>query len=198
MGLATPTAFATDPKLVWEFYNWRRDLVSRAEPNPAHHALAALERRGPGLTLITQNVDRLHQRAGSRNVLELHGNLDDVRCTGCGRTSDRTGVVLPALPRCEHCGALVRPAVVWFGEPLPPGVWAAAQDAVLRADVLLVVGTSAVVYPAAGLVPAARRAGLAVIEINVEATPVSDAVDIGLYGKAGEILPRLIPGPEGD
>lgn len=193
MSLATPEAFAADPALVWEFYNWRRDLVSRAEPNPAHCALAELARRVPRLTLLTQNVDRLHQRAGSQDVLELHGNLHEVRCVGCGQTFDKTGATLPALPRCEHCDALLRPGVVWFGEALPSGVWRAAEAAVLDADVLLVVGTSAVVYPAAGLIVFSRRAGAAVIEVNLEPTPLSGAVDVALYGKAGEIVPKLVP-----
>src|SRR3954452_7990171 len=109
MSLATPEAFADDPALVWEFYHWRRELVAAAEPNPAHTALAGLGRRAERLTLITQNVDRLHQRAGSEGVLELHGNLFEVRCTGCGRSGDRSGEALPALPRCEGCGHLLRP-----------------------------------------------------------------------------------------
>ena len=194
MTLATPEAFAADPGLVWEFYNWRRALVARAEPNPAHLALVELADRVPRLSLITQNVDRLHQRAGSRDVLELHGNLGDVRCTGCGTTDDRWGEALPPLPRCDACGALVRPAVVWFGESLPGDVWLAAESAVRTADLVLVVGTSAVVYPAAGLIATGRRAGAAVIEVNLEPTPASGSVDIGLYGKAGEILPRLVTG----
>jgi NAD-dependent deacetylase len=193
MSLATPHAFAADPRLVWEFYNWRRDLVAKAEPNPAHRALATLAQRVPRLTLITQNVDRLHQRAGSRDVLELHGNLWEIRCTRCGQSSDKAGVTLPALPHCDTCGALARPAVVWFGEALPDTVWQAAQTAVRDADVVLVVGTSAVVHPAASLVTAARHSGQCVIEINLEPTPVSGAVDIGLYEKAGVILPQLVP-----
>lgn len=192
MSLATPEAFAADPALVWEFYHWRRELVSKAEPNPAHRALAALARRPAPLTLITQNVDRLHQRAGSRDVLELHGNLFDVRCTGCGRTWDRTGEPLAALPSCDACGALLRPAVVWFGEGLPQDVWRAAESAVRSADLLLVVGTSAVVYPAAGLIGTARREGAAVIEVNLDATPITGAVDVALHGKAGEILTALV------
>ena len=193
MSLATPQAFAADPALVWEFYNWRRDLVARARPNPAHVALAELAGRVPRLSLITQNVDRLHQRAGSRDVIELHGNLAEVRCTRCGTLTDRAGEVLLPLPRCDACGQLARPAVVWFGEALPPAAWDAAERAVRDADVLLVVGTSAVVYPAAGLVTLARRPPATVIEVNLETTDVSAAVDIGLYGKAGEILPRLVP-----
>ena len=196
MSLATPQAFQGDPKLVWEFYSWRRDLVTNAAPNPAHFALAELAGRVPHLTLITQNVDRLHQRAGSRDVLELHGNLFDVRCTFCDETFDRTGVSLPPLPSCDACGRLLRPAVVWFGESLPQDIWARAQAAVDAADLLLVVGTSAVVYPAAGLIEKARNAGASVIEVNLEPTPVSSAVDVGLYGKAGEILPDLVPAPK--
>jgi NAD-dependent deacetylase len=196
MSLATPEAFEASPELVWEFYNWRRQLVARAEPNPAHRALAELARRRPRVTLITQNVDRLHQRAGSRDVLELHGNLWEVRCTGCDRTFDRTGEVLPPLPRCETCGALVRPAVVWFGEPLPPAAWQAAEAAARAADLVLVVGTSAVVYPAAGLAGISRRTGGTIIEINLEPTPISGTVAVGLYGKAGAILPRLVPGAD--
>jgi NAD-dependent protein deacetylase/lipoamidase len=195
MRLATPQAFAADPALVWEFYNWRRDLVARAEPNAAHLTLVELAERTPHFALITQNVDRLHQRAGSRDVIELHGNLFDVRCTGCGTTLDRAGVALPSPPRCDDCGALLRPGVVWFGEPLPPDAWRAAESAVRAADLLLVIGTSAVVYPAAGLIGSARRAGLAIIEINLEPTPVSDAIDLGLYGPAGIILPQIVPAP---
>ncbi|HEV3168205.1 MAG TPA: NAD-dependent deacylase [Isosphaeraceae bacterium] len=193
--LATPHAFEADPKLVWEFYNWRRDLVARAQPNPAHVAIAELATRVPRLSLITQNVDRLHQRAGSTEVLELHGNLWDVRCTRCGHTRDAAGETLPALPTCEACGALARPAVVWFGEPLPPGIWQQAEVASRAADLILVVGTSAVVYPAAGLVASACRPGQTVIEINLVPTPLSAAIDIGLYDKAGTVLPQLVPAP---
>ena len=191
MSLATPQAFAANPELVWEFYNWRRELVSRAEPNPGHRALTEFARKLTSLTVVTQNVDRLHQRAGSRDVLEVHGNLFDVRCTGCERTFDSTGETLPPLPRCEACGHLLRPGVVWFGETLPPAVWEAAETAVRQARLLLVVGTSAVVYPAAGLVATAQGAGSAVIEINLEPTPISDEVDLVLQGKAAEILPLL-------
>lgn len=193
MALATPEAFRADPALVWEFYRYRRDLVARAAPNPAHRALARLADRVGTLTLVTQNVDRLHQRAGSRDVVELHGNLDEVRCSACDRVEDRAGETPPPLPRCEGCGALQRPAVVWFGEPLPPGAWRRAEAAVAAADLVLVVGTSAVVYPAASLIHAAGGLGRAVIEINLEPTPASPRVDLGLYGPAGTILPGLIP-----
>lgn len=189
--LATPDAFRKDPKLVWEFYNDRRALLPDRQPNPGHHALVQLAERTPRFTLITQNVDRLHTRAGSRDVLELHGNIWDVRCTSCGTTFDKTVVPLPPLPRCEQCDGLLRPAVVWFGESLPAGVWEAALSAVTTCDVFLVIGTSALVYPAAGLVGLAGDSGAKVIEINLE--PAATAgVDIGLYGKSGEILPELV------
>jgi NAD-dependent deacetylase len=191
MSLATPQAFAADPELVWDFYHWRRELVLRAEPNAAHRALAELAKRVP-LTLITQNVDRLHQRAGSVDVLELHGNLFDVRCSRCGLTVDATDEDLPRLPLCPDCGALQRPGVVWFGEGLPQDVWQGAESAVREADLLLVIGTSALVYPAAGLIETAARDGCAVIEVNLEPTPVTDAVDVALHGPAGEILPALL------
>jgi len=193
LSLATPEAFSADPELVWEFYNWRRDLVSRAEPNAGHRTLAELAPRFSSLKIVTQNVDRLHQRAGSphQDVIEVHGSLDVVRCTGCGLSSDQAGVFLPALPACESCGHLLRPGVVWFGESLPADAWLAAEATMREADVLLVVGTSAVVYPAAGLVVTAQEAGSPVIEINVEPTPVSSIADLFLQGPSAEVLPAI-------
>ena len=190
--LATPEAFARDPQLVWEFYNYRRHLVRNAEPNPAHRAIAELPHHIPRVNLITQNVDRLHHRAGSTDVLELHGNLHEVRCTGCDTITDRATEPLPDLPRCDTCHQILRPNVVWFGEPLPPGAWERARELMLEADTLLVVGTSAVVHPAASLAPLAKSAGAQVIEINLERTSLADFVDVGLYAKAGEIFPRLL------
>ncbi|HOK45161.1 MAG TPA: NAD-dependent deacylase [Bryobacteraceae bacterium] len=190
--LATPEAFARDPRLVWEWYDWRRCKVAGARPNAGHLALAALEEAKPRFTLITQNVDGLHDRAGSRSIIKLHGDLWTVRCTACARERRDERVPLPELPpRCE-CGALLRPGVVWFGEPLPAGPWEEAQRAVREADVLLVVGTSAVVYPAAGLVPLAAACGARVIECNLEETPFSAEVDKSFRGRAGELLPQLI------
>ena len=190
--LATAGAFERNPTLVWEWYDSRRQAMAIAQPNAGHHALASLERRAPEFTLITQNIDGLHDRAGSRNVLKLHGDIWTVRCTGCGRESQDDRTPLPDLPpRCE-CGALLRPAVVWFGEFLPPGVWSKAEHASARADVFLIVGTSAVVHPAAGLIDVARMAGATTVEINPQATPYSDAVDYALRGPAGEILPTLL------
>jgi NAD-dependent deacetylase len=192
--LATPAAFRRDPKLVWEWYDWRRGVVGAARPNAGHEALAAFEqRRGDGFTLVTQNVDGLHERAGSRRVLRLHGSLWAVRCTGCGTETMDERVPLPELPpRCAACGAMLRPGVVWFGEPLPADELVAAVDAAASCDVMLVAGTSAVVYPAASLAPLARRAGARVIEVNVEETPASDGADVSLRGAAGAVLPAIL------
>jgi NAD-dependent deacetylase len=191
--LATPDAFARDPKLVWEWYDWRRGLIAAAQPNPGHLALAELEQHAPRFTLVTQNVDGLHRRAGSRNIEEIHGSIWSVRCTGCRAEHNDERVPIPGLPpRCAGCGALLRPGVVWFGEGLPSGVWDNAQQAAETADLLLVIGTSAVVYPAASLVPHAKAAGARVIEINVDETPLSSSVDASLRGPSGEILPQLI------
>jgi NAD-dependent deacetylase len=191
--VATPDAFRRDPTLVWRFYNARRTGLRAVKPNPAHRALVALEDRfGERFTLATQNVDGLHQAAGSRRVCELHGSLREVRCTECDGLWDRGTEPLPDLPRCPECGALLRPAVVWFGESLPPREWELAQEAAERCDCFLVVGTSAVVYPAAGLIRSARSAGARVIEFNLEKTEASHAADVGLYGPAGELLPRLV------
>jgi NAD-dependent deacetylase len=190
--LATPDAFARDPKVLWEWYDWRRGLIAKAAPNAGHYSLAGLEKRKSSFVLVTQNVDGLHDRAGSRNVLKLHGDIWHVRCTTCGaeRRDERTP--LPELPpRCD-CGGMLRPGVVWFGEALPMNVWNDAERAALSADVYLVVGTSAVVYPAAGLTPLAKGAGARVIEVNLEETAFSAQADCSLRGKAGEILPELI------
>ncbi|MCW5977089.1 MAG: NAD-dependent deacylase [Bryobacteraceae bacterium] len=190
--LATPQAFARDPKLVWEWYFWRRGLIAAAEPNAGHYALAELEARTPHFTLVTQNVDGLHDRAGSRNILKVHGDIWIVRCLACGRESLDKRLEFPETPpRCE-CGGTLRPGVVWFGEMLPPDVWMAAERACVEAEAMVVAGTSAVVYPAAALAPLAKSAGARVIEVNPEATPLSGLVDCSLRGKAAEILPELV------
>jgi NAD-dependent deacetylase len=192
--VACPSAFRRDPTLVWRFYNARRANLRTVRPNPGHHALVALEDRSGSdhFALITQNVDGLHRAAGSRRVLELHGNLSRVRCTGCGKIEDRGAEVLPDLPHCGECGALLRPDIVWFHEMLPEDVWQEAAEATATCDCFLVVGTSAVVYPAAGLVEAARRVGARVIEVNLERTAASGAADVGLYGPSGVLLPRIV------
>ncbi len=191
--VATPEAFERDPTLVWRFYNLRRGNLASVQPNPGHRALVELEDRfGEKFTLATQNIDHLHQEAGSRRVLELHGSLRRVRCTGCAKIDDRGTEALEALPRCVICGELLRPDVVWFGEALPEEIWRVARDAASRCDVFLVIGTSAVVFPAAGLVREARYAGAKIIEVNLERTSASRDADVGLYGPSGEILPTLV------
>lgn len=190
--LATPEAFARDPKLVWEWYNWRRERIALALPNPAHQALVKLEIRTRNYTLITQNVDGLHDRAGSGRMLKLHGDIWRLRCTECGANWPDRRVPLPKIPPHCQCGGLARPAVVWFGEPLPDGMMKEAEHAVSEAPVFLVIGTSANVYPAAGLIPFAKQGGAKVIEINTADTPYTEMVDCALRGPAGELVPQLI------
>jgi NAD-dependent deacetylase len=191
--VATPAAFRRDPGLVWRFYNARRKARGSVRPNPGHLALAQLEARlGDRFTLITQNVDGLHSAAGSQRVLELHGSLARVRCTACELIEDRGHEELVELPKCGHCGALLRPDIVWFYEPLPHQVWLRAEEAARTCQCFLVVGTSAVVYPAAGLTLLARESGGRVIEVNLERTEASAHADVTLLGPAGEILPRLL------
>ncbi len=190
--LATPEAFSRDPKLVWEFYNWRRELLAPLSPNPGHFALAEIEHRVPHFTLITQNIDGLHGKAGSRSLIELHGNLWKVRCTGCETVIENRRIPLPELPACEECGSLLRPHVVWFGEMLEPQVINAAYEAIDSCDLMIVIGTSGTVQPAASMGMQAKRNGASVAEINLEPTPYSDVYHISISGKSGEILPKLL------
>lgn len=190
--LATPHAFARDPKLVWEWYDWRRGLIEACEPNPAHHTLADMEARLPDFLLITQNVDGLHHLAGNQRILELHGNIWRMRCTREGtRQTDRTSPLPKIPPHCADCGALLRPDVVWFGEALPTDVLESAFAAAAACDVMLVVGTSAVVQPAATLPLIAKENGAALVEINPQSTPISDYADLSLRQPAAQALPQL-------
>jgi NAD-dependent deacetylase len=190
--LATPEAFARDPKLVWEWYDWRRSVIARVEPNAGHRALVSLESRTENFCLITQNVDGLHDRAGSRRITKLHGDLWTLRCTECGReVRDERVPLEPLPPRC-NCGSLMRPGVVWFGESLSPDAMKAASAAAQSCEVFLVVGTSSVVYPANALPALARQSGARVIEVNLEPTELSALADISLRGRSGELMPQLI------
>lgn len=190
--LATPEAFARDPRLVWEWYDYRRGIIAKAAPNPGHRAIVQLEVRKPRFTLITQNVDGLHDLAGSGKILKLHGDIWRMRCLTCGANFPNRRVPLPKIPPHCACGGMARPGVVWFGEPLPDGMMKEAEHAASAAEVFLVIGTSAIVYPAASLIPIAKHAGAKVIEINTETTPMSNVVDCALQGPAGEVLPKLL------
>lgn len=191
--LATPEAFHRDPAKVWRWYDWRRGMVAACEPNAAHHALVALEAACDRVTVVTQNVDGLHQRAGSRQVLEFHGSLWTLRCLGCRREVENHVTPLPPLPACDVCGGLMRPGVVWFGEAIDPEVMRASVDAVGDCDLLLVVGTSGLVYPAAGLARAGKESGATVLEFNLEEGGVSAWVDHFVPGSADATLPLLVP-----
>lgn len=193
--VATPEAFRTNPTLVWRFYNQRRMGLATVQPNPGHYALAEMESTHfPDMrfTLITQNVDGLHRLAGNKRVLEVHGNLRRTRCTQCRLIEDRGTDALSDRPVCESCGGWLRPDIVWFGEMLPMDVWEQAAQATAECDVFLVIGTSAVVYPAAGLIAAARQVGARVIEINLAATDASDLADVTLLGRSGDLLPKVV------
>jgi len=190
--LATAEAFARDPRLVWEWYAWRRELVAKAQPNRAHEVLAAWSRRYEGFALITQNVDGLHERAGTRSVTRYHGSLWELRCWDeCAaapeRWADETVPFAELPPRCPHCGGLARPGVVWFGEAIPAEALRAASGAA-SCGLFLAIGTSAVVYPAAGLAAEAASRGALTVEINPEATPATTAVDLAIPGPAEQVL----------
>ena len=190
--LATPRAFRKNPRLVWEWYEWRRQLVRNAKPNPGHLALAAMENNFPGFTLITQNVDGLHQRAGSRNVIEIHGNITRTKCFEEGTVVSEWQESGEVPPKCPRCGGFLRPDVVWYEEALPEGPAEAAFHASRECDVFLCVGTSAIVYPAASLPLEALANQATVIEINPDATPLSPKAGYVLNGPAGIILPALL------
>jgi len=190
--VATPEGFAADPIKVWRFYEGRRENLLRVAPNPGHHVIAAWQERFSSLMLVTQNVDGLHQRAGSRDVMELHGSIWQIRCSQCHRERvDRTAPMAKLPPICEVCGGLERPGVVWFGEILPQDTLNAAARAAVKADVTLVAGTSAVVYPAAGLVELAANSGAALIEVNPVASALASLATVALRGPSGEVLPAL-------
>jgi NAD-dependent deacetylase len=190
--LATPQAFRRDPKLVWEWYTWRRGLVSEAEPNPGHFALAEMETLVPELTLITQNVDGFHLQAGSHRVLELHGSIMRNKCFAEDVVVESWVDDGQVPPRCPNCGSPLRPDVVWFGESLPQGVLDRAIRASTRAEVFLSIGTSSLVQPAASLPMYARQGGALLVEINPDETPLSREVDIRIPFPSGEALPALV------
>jgi NAD-dependent deacetylase len=188
--LATPEAFLADPALIWRWYRWRRELVTGAKPNPGHYSIARLSDHAPGMTLVTQNVDNLHQRAGSTEVIEFHGNLFDDRCFSC--ESPAVANNADSVPTCPDCGGNLRPGVVWFGESIPEAALNASFTAAADCDVFLSVGTSSMVYPAASLADIASQNGAKVAEINPNPTMQADRFDFSVVGKSGEVLPKLL------
>jgi NAD-dependent deacetylase len=194
--IATPEAFANDPRLVWEWYDWRRQMLLAASPNPAHEVLAGWCRARPGVRLVTQNVDGLLERAGAEHVIRLHGSIWHLRCyrpcaEGNHDWRNETAPLETLPPRCPHCGGIARPAVTWFGEALDVEAITSAADAAANCDVFLTVGTSALVYPAAGLLPHARAHGAFTVEINTDVTSASAQVDVAVRGKAEDVLAAL-------
>jgi len=202
MELASERGFRSAPARVWSWYAYRRGIIRQCRPHAGHRALVELEHITPDLTIVTQNIDGMHQRAGSSDVIEIHGSIEAIRCIDCGREPEREGSGadwVPAdeaeerePPRCLHCGGYLRPGVVWFGESLPPGETRRAWSLVERCDVLLVVGTSGVVWPAAELPHLARGSGARVVEVTPEPTEVTPIADHVLHGAAGSVLPELV------
>lgn len=189
--LANLDAFMRNPALVWEWYKARKTVIAKVQPNAGHFALVEMERMIPSFALVTQNIDNLHRRAGSRNVFELHGNIERNYCMQCGKNVTNEFVLSgETVPHCD-CGGVIRPDVVWFGEMLSEDEWNGALRACQAADVMLSIGTSGVVFPAASLPIEAKRGGAFVVEVNPEPTPLTDLADEFLQGKSGDILPAL-------
>ena len=193
--LATPAAFARDPERVWRWYRWRKERYGACSPNPGHAVIAAMEDAYDDFLLLTQNVDGLHRRAGSTRLVELHGTIERMRCTRCAELApfpvDPVPDGVTAVPICEPCGARMRPHILWFGETYWPGVLEAATAMAARAEVTLVVGTSAQVWPPAAVALGAKQSGSFLIDINPDTTQVSLAADVHLQGPSGELLPAL-------
>ncbi|HOF58334.1 MAG TPA: NAD-dependent deacylase [Syntrophorhabdaceae bacterium] len=195
--LATPWAFKKDPEVVWKWYDWRRGIIGKAEPNNGHLAIKKLEEIIERFFLITQNVDGLHGRTGIKNMIEIHGNLWRVRCDRDGKASMLMDVPLKSIPPLCACGNILRPDVVWFGESMPTEETQKAYNVMSLCDTLMVVGTSGAVYPVASFPQTVKEKGGFVIEINLEPTPISSIADISLFGKSGDILPAIVEGITG-
>ncbi|MCS7053533.1 MAG: NAD-dependent deacylase [Ignavibacterium sp.] len=189
--LANFNAFMKNPKMVWEWYQYRRKITHNSQPNAGHLAIVEFEKYFPEVTVITQNVDNLHRRAGSKIIYELHGNIEKNYCIKCKKRYDEDLNFEDGIPKCE-CGGLIRPDVVWFGEYLPVDQLRKSEEATISSDIFFVIGTSAVVYPAAGLVYTARQYGSFIVEINIDSTEVSKICDVTFQGKAGEVLPKIL------
>ncbi len=190
--LANFEAFLRNPELVSEWYKQRREVTRVAKPNGAHYALVEMERLFPHFAVVTQNIDNLHRRAGSGNVIELHGSIEKNYCLGCGRRYDGEEFDRNGSFKCRDCGGLIRPDIVWFGEMLPMAQWNAAEAAAAEADVMFVIGTSAVVYPAADLPMTVKRNGGKIVEVNTEETPLSEFADASIQGSASDVLSEIV------
>ncbi len=188
--LASFDAFIKNPELVWEWYNYRKKIVHDAKPNPAHLTIAEMQNHFKDVTVVTQNVDNLHRRAGSKKIYELHGNIERNFCIDCKKFHNEELDFTTGVPKCE-CGGLIRPDVVWFGEYLPEDQFLGGEKAAIKSDIFFVIGTSAIVYPAAGLVYTAKASGAIIVEINIEETPLTSSAQYSFFSKAGEILPRI-------
>lgn len=188
--LASFDAFIKNPELVWEWYNYRRKIVHEAKPNAAHLTIAEMQNHFKDVTVITQNVDNLHRRAGSEKIFELHGNIERNFCIDCKKFHNEELDFSSGVPKCE-CGGLIRPDVVWFGEYLPEDQFLGSEKAAINSDIFFVVGTSIVVYPAAGLIYTAKASGAIIVEVNLEETDLSSSANFSYIGKAGEILPKI-------
>ena len=184
-------AFIRNPEMVWEWYNHRKKIIHESQPNPAHLTIAEMQNHFNDVTVVTQNIDNLHRRAGSNTIFELHGNIERNYCINCKKFYNEELDFSKGVPKCE-CGGLIRPDVVWFGEYLPEDQFLGGEKAAINSDIFFVVGTSAIVYPAAGLVYTARQSGSSIVEINIEETPFSSIADYSYFGKAGEVLPIIL------
>ena len=189
--LANFNAFIRNPEMVWEWYNHRKKIIHESQPNPAHLTIAEMQNHFNDVTVVTQNIDNLHRRAGSNTIFELHGNIERNYCINCKKFYNEELDFSKGVPKCE-CGGLIRPDVVWFGEYLPEDQFLGGEKAAINSDIFFVVGTSAIVYPAAGLVYTARQSGSTIVEINIEETPFSSIADYSYFGKAGEVLPIIL------
>lgn len=189
--LASFDAFIKNPELVWEWYNYRKKIIHDSNPNPAHLTIAEMQSHFKDVTVVTQNVDNLHRRAGSKKIFELHGNIERNFCINCKKFHNEELDFSAGIPKCE-CGGLIRPDVVWFGEYLPEDQFLGGEKAAINSDIFFVVGTSAIVYPAAGLIYTAKASGAVIVEINIEETSLTSMANYSFFGKAGEILPALL------
>lgn len=189
--LANFNAFMRNPQMVWEWYNHRKKIIHEAKPNAGHLAIAEMQNLFEDVTVVTQNIDNLHRRAGSKKIYELHGNIERNFCIKCRTFYNEELDFSEGVPKCE-CGGLIRPDVVWFGEFLPGDQFQGGEEASRNCDMFFVVGTSAVVYPAAGLVYAAKRSGAFIVEVNIEETEISSVCDASFYGESGKILPAIV------